>query len=205
MKSNPSIAYAESNFYKYYVEKGGLSDEQFKQLEPYFEFKEVPHNSYILRQGEICHHTFFVESGLLQAFTLDEKGGEHIIQFAPENWIIADRSSLYFNEPSDYFIKAIEPTIVVYLKKEFAEEATKISTSFACFNDTSLQRNIYFQQKRIHSLLAMTAKERYLSFMEMYPNLILRVPQWMIASYLGITPESLSRVRKEIVSERQKK
>lgn len=199
------MTYTESNFYAYYVDKGGLSDEQFKQLEPYFEFKEVPHNSYILSQGEICDYTFFVESGLLQAFTLDEKGGEHIIQFAPENWIIADRSSLYFNEPSDYFIKAIEPTIVVYLKKEFAEEATKLSTSFACFNDTSLQRNIYFQQKRIHSLLAMTAKERYLSFMEMYPNLILRVPQWMIASYLGITPESLSRVRKDIVSERQKK
>jgi len=205
MNDHLTSTLTQSNFYQYYSQKGGLTDEQFELLLPYVEFKEIPHNTYILNEGEVCHYTFFVERGLLQSFTLDEKGNEHIIQFAPENWILSDRSSLYFNEPSDYFIKAIEPSVVVYLKKEFGEEATRISNSFACFNDTSLQRNIHFQQKRIHSLLAMSAKERYLAFIKLYPNLLLRVPQWMIASYLGITPESLSRVRKDIVGQASKK
>ncbi|TDS14934.1 Crp/Fnr family transcriptional regulator [Sphingobacterium paludis] len=192
----------DSRFYTYYREKGGLSRDDFEALKPYYAFKTVPHNTYLLRAGEVGHYAFFVESGLLQSFSLDEKGGEHILQFAPENWIIADRASQYFNKPSDYYIKAIEYSTVVYIQPTFMEKASQRRTEFACFLENSLQRNIYIQQKRINSLLAMTAKERYLSFMDMYPGLLLRVPQWMIASYLGITPESLSRVRRELLSDR---
>ncbi|KGE14718.1 Crp/Fnr family transcriptional regulator [Sphingobacterium deserti] len=192
----------ESRFYAYYSEKGGLSADHFEELKPYYSFKTVPHNTYLLREGEIGHYAFFVESGLLQSFSLDEKGGEHILQFAPENWIIADRASQYFNKPSDYYIKAIEHSTVVFIQPAFMEKASQWSNEFACFLENSLQRNIYIQQKRINSLLAMTAKQRYLSFMDMYPGLLLRVPQWMIASYLGITPESLSRVRRELLSDR---
>ncbi|MEJ5054266.1 Crp/Fnr family transcriptional regulator [Sphingobacterium sp. MYb382] len=192
----------DSNFYRYYTEKAGLSDADFEALKPYFSFKTVPHNTYLLRAGEHCSHAFFVESGLLQSFSLDEKGGEHILQFAPENWIASDRASHYFNQPSDFYIKAIEHSEVVYIHVDFMEKGTSLNTNFGCFIEHSLQRNIYIQQRRINSLLAMTAKERYLSFMETYPGLLLRVPQWMIASYLGITPESLSRVRRELLNER---
>lgn len=195
----PIIDWKVSHFYRYYAEKAGLSDIQFEELQSYFAFKTVPHNTYLLRAGELSRYAFFVESGLLQSFSLDEKGGEHILQFAPENWIVSDRASHYFNKPSDFYIKAIEPSVVVFIQPEFMEKASALSTEFACFLESSLQRNIYIQQKRINSLLAMTAKERYLSFMEMYPGLLLRVPQWMIASYLGITPESLSRVRRELL------
>ncbi|MCY4778677.1 Crp/Fnr family transcriptional regulator [Sphingobacterium sp. UT-1RO-CII-1] len=194
------VNFKESNFYKYYSENGGLTDEQFEQLGDYFSFKEVEHNRFLLRAGELSKYAFFVESGLLQSFALDEKGGEHIILFAPENWIVSDRSSQYFNEPSDYYIKAIEPSIIVFLQPEFILKASSLSSTFSCFVESSLQRNVHIQQKRITSLLAMTAKERYLSFVEMYPSLLLRVPQWMIASYLGITPESLSRVRRELIT-----
>lgn len=195
----PIIDFKTSNFYRYYAEKAGLSDEQFEELNPYFAFKQVEPNSYLLRAGEVGHYAFFVESGLLLSYSLDEKGGEHILQFAPENWIVSDRASQYFNKPSDYYIKAIEPSLVVYIQPEFMEKASALSTEFACFVEHSLQRNIYAQQQRINSLLAMPAKQRYLAFMEMYPNMLLRVPQWMIASYLGITPESLSRVRRELL------
>ncbi|MCC2599861.1 Crp/Fnr family transcriptional regulator [Sphingobacterium sp. FBM7-1] len=191
----------DSNFYRYYVEKAELSDEVFEELEPYFSFKEVAHHQYLLREGEVSRYTFFVESGLLQSFSLDEKGGEHILQFAPENWIVSDRASQYFNKPADFYIKAIEPSLIVFIQQEFMEKASLQSNAFACFMENSLQRNIYMQQQRINSLLAMTAKERYLMFMEMYPSLLQRVPQWMIASYLGITPESLSRVRRELLME----
>ena len=195
----------ESNFYKYYTEKGELSEDLFEQLVPHFSFKEVAHNNYLLREGEVSRYIFFVESGLLQSFSLDEKWGEHILQFAPENWIVSDRAGQYFNKPSDFYIKAIEPSTVVFIQQEFMEKASLKSNTFACFMENSLQRNIYMQQQRINSLLAMSAKERYLMFMEMYPSLLQRVPQWMIASYLGITPESLSRVRRELLLDERKK
>lgn len=191
-----------TRFYRYYTDNGGLTDADWAELSPYFDFKETNNNNYLLRAGEVCHNTFFVESGLLNSFSLDEKGGEHIIQFLPENWIVSDRSSQYFNAPSSYFIKAIEPSVVVYMQREFLEKAVALRPAFACFQDSSLQRYIHIQQKRINSLLAMSAKDRYLSFIEMYPNLLLRIPQWMIASYLGITPESLSRVRRDMMNER---
>lgn len=191
----------DSNFYKYYTEKAGLSQADFEQLTPYFEFKEIKHNQLLLRTGEVCKHVFFVEQGLLQSFSIDEKGGEHILQFAPENWLVSDRASQFFNEPSEYYIKAIEPSVVVYLAIPFFENASNLSRSFSCFNENSLQRSIYFMQRRINSLLGMTAKERYLEFLKLYPSLLLRVPQWMIASYLGVTPESLSRVRREIAKD----
>ncbi len=192
----------ESNFYRYYTEKGGLKAADFIALAPYFSFKTVTHGSFLLRAGELSHYSFFVESGLLQSFSLDKKGGEHILQFAPENWIVSDRASQYFNKPSDFYIKAIEHSVVVYIHAEFMERASAISSEFSCFVENSLQRNIYMQHQRINSLLAMSAKERYLLFMELYPGLLMRVPQWMIASYLGITPESLSRVRRELLTER---
>jgi len=194
-----------SRFHTYYAERAGLSEADFEALKPYFSFRKVAHSHYLLRAGELGRCAFFVESGLLECFSLDEKGGEHILQFAPENWIAGDRASQYFNQPSDFYIKAIEPSVVVFIWPEFMEKATALSSGFARFLENSLQRNIYIQQKRIHSLLAMTAKERYLSFMEMYPGLLLRVPQWMIASYLGITPESLSRVKRELLNTERKK
>lgn len=190
--------FRQTNFYRYYAEKAGLEDRDFEQLIPYIEFKTLNHNQYILRAGEVCRHVLFVEQGLLQFVSLDEKGDEHILQFAPENWLLSDRSNMYFDEPSLYYIKAIEPSTVAFLSPDFFSQAAKLRFEFTQFTETSLQRNIYFLQRRIQSLLAMTAKERYLDFMDLYPDLLLRVPQWMIASYLGITPESLSRVRREI-------
>lgn len=189
---------AESNFYKHYHTKGGLTVKQLEELKPYYILKEIGIHQFLLREGEVCKHHIFVNKGLLISFSLDESGKEHIIQFAPENWILGDRSSLYFNDPSLYYIKAIEPSQVVLIAPEFVEKASRLQPDFACFNEISLHRHIHFQQIRINSLLAMSAKDRYLSFMKMYPELILRVPQWMIASYLGITPESLSRVRRDI-------
>lgn len=194
-------ALRETNFYRYYTEKASLEDSDFDLLSDYIDFREVAHNEHILQAGDVCRHFLFVEEGLLQFVSLDEKGDEHILQFAPENWLVADRSSMYFDEPSLYYIKAIEPSKVVFLHPKFFSEAAKIRFEFSRFTETSLQRNVYFLQRRIQSLLAMTARERYQEFMALYPDLLLRVPQWMIAAYLGITPESLSRVRREMAKE----
>lgn len=160
--------------------------------------KIVAKNEFLLREGEVCKGTYFVEKGLLRMYSIDKNGKEHIIQFAPEKWLISDRSSLYFNEKSRYFIEAVEDSEVLELKNDFFSNINAAFPNTIENNDKLLQKHIRSLQNRVNSLLADTAEERYMSFIKMYPDLLQRVPQWMIASYLGITPESLSRVRKEL-------
>jgi len=127
-------------------------------------------------------------------------GKEHILEFAPEKWLLLDRASFYFDEPSEFFIDAIEPTTVAVLDEEFINIMSEISPQFRKYNERILQNHIRHLQKRIDQLVGASAEERYLHFLKNYPNLTLRAPQWMIASYLGITPESLSRVRRELTN-----
>ena len=164
----------------------------------YFTVKEVAKNELLLQEGEICNETFFVEKGLVRMYSLDRNGKEHSIQFAPENWLISDRSSLYFNQKSQYYIEAVEDSKVLLLNNEFFSKMMEAFPHTSENNDLLLQKHIRNLQNRVNSLLADTAEERYMSFIKMYPDILLRAPQWMVASYLGITPESLSRGRKEL-------
>ena len=163
-----------------------------------YTLKKVAKNELLLSEGEICMDTFFVEKGLLRMYSLDRNGKEHIIQFAPENWLISDRSSLNFNQKSKYYIDAVEDSEVFILSKDFFTSMIDKFPQTVENNDLLLQKHIRNLQNRVNSLLADTAEERYMTFIKMYPDILLRVPQWMVASYLGITPESLSRVRKEL-------
>lgn len=175
-----------------------ISAIEFENLQSFLIEKEIKKGEIILQAGSICSHSFFVEEGLLRSYSVDHQGKEHVIQFAPENWIISDRSSVLFQEPSEFFIDAVETSKIVMFDEKFINQASEISSKFREFNQKVLNNHIRHQQKRINRLLSATAEERYLNFIELYPNVTLRVPQWMIASYLGITPESLSRVRKEL-------
>lgn len=160
--------------------------------------KTIPKDTFLLREGEHCRHSFFVENGLLRQYAIDNKGKEHTISFAPENWFLSDRESVYFNLPSPYYIQAQETSKVVLLDENFNCSLSERIPSFTHFNNILLHKHIRHLQNRIHMLLSASAEERYLQFIEMYPDILLRVPQTMVASYLGITPESLSRVRKEL-------
>lgn len=164
-----------------------------------YQYKKVAKNEFLLKEGEVCLDIFFVEKGLLRMYALDQNGKEHIIQFAPENWLISDRSSLNFNEKSKYYIEAVEDSEVYVLNKDFFTNMVERFPQTAENNDMLLQKHIRNLQNRVNSLLADTAEERYKTFIKMYHDILQRVPQWMVASYLGITPESLSRVRKELV------
>jgi CRP-like cAMP-binding protein len=186
------------SFKTYFQSKTNLTDEQFESITDTLQFKKVEKGSILLQQGDVCHYSFFVSKGLLRSYTIDESGKEHIIQFAPENWIISDRSSSYFNEPSQLFIDAVEDTEIVFIDKNFIDAAAEISVTFQQQDNIALHNHIRQLQKRVNLLLGATAEQRYLDFITIYPSLTLRIPQWMIASYLGITPETLSRVRKEL-------
>ncbi|MFV0304141.1 MAG: Crp/Fnr family transcriptional regulator [Moheibacter sp.] len=183
----------------YFQEKSvQLSPEVVNMIDQNLERRLVKKNEILLHEGENCSHTFFVAKGLLRAYTMDEQGKEHILQFAPENWLISDRSSVLFNEVSEQYIDAIEDSEVILIESGFFEKLSEISSDFQRFNMNALNNHIRHLQKRINLLISATAEVRYLDFVKLYPNILLRVPQLMVASYLGITPESLSRVRKEL-------
>lgn len=175
------------------------------QLLSHCAIRQYKKGDFLLRQGEKCEYSFFVENGLLRQFSIDDKGKEHIIQFAPENWFMSDRESVYFNQPSTYFIQALEYTTVFLVAETLLLELAKTDAAFLAFNNKLLHNHIRHLQRRITQLQSATAEERYLYFTKIYPDLTLRVPQILIASYLGITPESLSRVRKELARKNHKK
>lgn len=140
----------------------------------------------IQRKDELNTKVYKVLSGLLRSYSIDEKGKEHIFLFAPENWIIADSVSV--NTSAELFIDALEDTEVVVLKKE---EVFSDNESY------KLHKRLSVLQKRVIMLMSSSAIDRYEHFVQTYPDIVQRVPQKMIASYLGITPEALSKVKKE--------
>jgi CRP-like cAMP-binding protein len=187
-----------SIFKDYLQKKVAITDEQFSLISDKLKIKTFEKGEMILMKGEVSSHVYFVLDGLLRSYSIDSKGKTHIIQFAPEQWWLSERNGILFNEESEFFLDAIENTKAIVLPKDFITESAKIVPCMYELNASMLNNAIRFMQKRINMLLSATAEERYLNFIKLYPNLTLRVPQWMIASYLGITPESLSRVRKDL-------
>lgn len=192
-------------FKQYLQANTPITDDQFDELTKDLVVKKYKKGTILLQPGRIAHEIYFVSRGLLRAYTTDEQLKDHIIQFAPENWWIGDRNSNYFNEPAQFYIDAIEDSEVVCMDKNFPIRVQHACSGFVDFNLTLLHNAMRHMQKRINLLLSASAEERYLDFIAMYPNITLRVPQMMIASYLGITPESLSRVRKELATRNFKK
>lgn len=140
----------------------------------------------IQRKGDLNSKVYQVESGLLRSYSIDQKGKEYIYMFAPENWIVADTVSP--ESPCELFIDALEDSIVIQIEKDL----TTIT------DNQKLIKRIEVLQKRIIMLMSSSAIERYEHFIQTYPDIVQRVPQKMIASYLGITPQALSTLRAEI-------
>jgi CRP-like cAMP-binding protein len=136
--------------------------------------------------GEINSKVYFVESGLLRSYSIDEKGKEHIYVFAPENWFIGD--GVLPTEPNELFIDAIEDSVVKIIDKDPESKN---------FEKKATRKRIAVLQKRIIMLMSFTAIQRYKHFIETYPDIVQRVPQRMIASYLGVTPETLSAAKRQ--------
>jgi len=150
---------------------------------------------FVLQQaGESASKVCFVKKGLLRSYTIDNKGKEHIFMFAPEGWIIADGADL--DAPNDLFIDTLEDSQVEIIdKKVFSEVFIPLTIRSDKQRTISLIRRISVLQKRVMMLMSASALERYEHFTKTYPQIIQRVPQKMIASYLGITPEALSKVK----------
>jgi CRP-like cAMP-binding protein len=148
-----------------------------------------------LQAGDVWKYHAFVSSGCLRTYSVDEKDNEHIMGFSVENWWCGDRESLLSGEPARYNIDAIEDSEVVLFTHSNFEMLCREIPAFDQMVNNILNRSFVTQQNRINAALSYTAEEKYLNFVKKYPEFALRVPQSMIASYLGMTPETLSRIR----------
>ncbi|MFT4757350.1 MAG: CRP-like cAMP-binding protein [Vicingaceae bacterium] len=153
------------------------------------------------RAGENCSKAFFVKKGLLRSYTIDNKGKEHIFMFAPESWLIADIESQEFNQPAKLFIDCVEESEVIILDRNLLIKS-ELNINQLKTNVNLLLRRVAVLQRRVLTLMSASAKDRYELFLESYPNIPNRVPQRMIASYLGITPQALSTIRGEIIKKK---
>lgn len=165
---------------------------------------ELKKGEFALRAGEMCKHSFFVEHGLLKQYTIDEKGKEHILLFAPEYWFAANIETVHFGRPSDYFMEALEPTSILLLDQPLIDRLSEEFPAFRNFNSNLLHSQIQELQGRVMQLLSSSAEERYLDFTRRFPSLMLRVSQVQIAAYLGMTSEALSRVRRDLAKKWKK-
>jgi CRP-like cAMP-binding protein len=190
------------SFKKYLKENAGVTKSQLNKLKGEIKKKSIQKGEILLHKGDVCKHFFYVEEGLLRFYSIGKDGKEHILEFAPEKWLVVDRASFYFGEPSEFYIDGIEQTTVAVLDEEFINIASEISPQFRKYNERILQNHIRHLQNRINRLIGTSAEERYLEFLKKYSDVTSRVPQWMIASFLGITPESLSRIRRELANKR---
>lgn len=186
------------SFKKYILEKVTLTESDLLKIEAVCQYKKLRKRQYLLQEGDVWKYNAFIVKGCLRTFSVDNKGNEHILNFAIENWWIGDRQSLLSGTPSIYNIEALEDAEVILITKTNFDQLCNEIPAFNDMVNAILQRSFVASQGRIQTFLSAGAEEKYLQFIEKYPQLAQRVPQGMIASYLGITPETLSRVRKNM-------
>jgi CRP-like cAMP-binding protein len=184
-------------FRKYLLDKITLTDQEFELIESVIVFKKLRKRQYFLQEGDVCRFSAFVCKGLLRYYYVDKKGQEYTMQFAPENYWTSDRESMASGMPSKYNIDAIEDSEILLLKKEDFEMIRKTIPAFNDFVNETLKKNVIILQERIHVSISLSAEEKYSNFISKYPAINNRVPLHMIASYLGVSAETLSRVRSQ--------
>jgi CRP-like cAMP-binding protein len=167
-------------------------------LKSYFIPKKIRKRQYLLNAGDACQHITFVEKGMLRSFTVDDEGHEHVVQFAIEGGWISDMSSFVSGKEAIYNIEALEDSEVLNLSKQAMDEMMVQLPAMERYFRLLMQNNIVALQRRVVAYMSLTAEEKYLKLMEVAPDIMNRASQQHLASYLSITPETLSRVRKQV-------
>jgi CRP-like cAMP-binding protein len=194
--NNEELLQAQSEPLVDYFEKMlPLSNEEKQLVTRLFKPRLYRKKQYVLQEGDPCHQFNFVVRGCLRMYKIDEKGDKHIIQFAAENWWLIDLDSFHGKKPSELNIDALEDTMVLQISWENLIQLYDQAPKFHRIFRVLIENSFVSLQKRLLQTISSSAEERYLSFMQTYSHLINRLPQTQVASFLGITPEFLSRLR----------
>lgn len=178
-----------------------LTAEEVGILVSKIEIHRYSKGEFIVKKGRICRFIGFVLSGCTKNYYHDIDGNEKIVQFAIEDWWTGDLGSYLSKTPADYNVECIEDTEAICFTPEITESIMNAIPKFERFLRINTEYALVASQKRVIRLTNWTAKERYLLFLKQYPKIDQRVPQYMIASYLGVTKEFFSKMRNEIISE----
>lgn len=185
-------------FFQEFNKKVMLTPDEQDIIRPYLTLKKLRKKQYLLQEGDVCKFIAFVEKGALRQYSLDENGNERIIQFALEGWTTSDLYSFLTNENASYHIDALEDSELVLISKSAHEELLQKVPKYETYTRLQITGAYIAMQKRLTSIISSSLEERYSSFTTLYPNIVQRVPQHMIASYMGLQPETLSRIRRRI-------
>ena len=177
-----------------------LSDKEMKDFCGLFKPKEIKKKSFLLREGEVCKFEGFVVKGLFRVYHIDTNGFEQILYFAKEDWWITDMDSFTNQKPSQLFIEALEDSEVLLISKKDKEYAYENLPKIEKLFRVMTQKTHVALQRRMIDNLSKTADQRYVDFIEKYPQLSQRLTNLQIAAYLGISHEFLSKIRKKISS-----
>jgi CRP-like cAMP-binding protein len=182
----------------YLEARASFTDDEMRFVESLFVPTALAAGEFLQRAGQVATHAAFVARGCLRSYVIDAKGKEHIVQFAPETWWLADNTSLQTRKPTQYFYQAVEDSEVLLIDPIAHQRMVDQVPGYAASFRAGLQKHAAAKDVRIVNSLSATAEERYLEFMQTYPSIAQRVPQWMLASYLGVSPETVSRIRKNL-------
>lgn len=175
-----------------------LTEEEKSIFTSFFEIKKFPKKTTLLREGEICQFEGYIQKGCVRTYYLDENGHDVVLSFGIEDWWVSDISSFQEQKPSQFFIETLEETEIYMLNLERKEKILSVIPKLERVFRLLVQRNLAALQNRFVHTVAQSAAERYLEFIKLYPSIPLRVPQYYIASYLGVSPEFVSIIRKRI-------
>ena len=170
-----------------------MQDEEW--LSASIHFREVSNKEFLLQAGQVCTASYFIIEGCFRMYLNTDYGTEQIIQFGIDNWWISDYASLESQHPSHHFIQAVEKSSILVIEKQAQGFLFQKIPQLERYFRIIFQRAYTAQLNRIHFILNLSGEERYHHFHDAFPDFVQRVPQYMLASYLGFTPEFLSKVR----------
>jgi CRP-like cAMP-binding protein len=184
-----------------YIEKFvKLSDEEAQIFSSCFKESKIKKRQFIVQPDFIAKYRHYVLKGAFRGYVVADEGQDHTITFAVDDWWITDYNSYIFQQPATMFVVALEDSVILQIDYEKEQELKRQNHKFETFFRIVAERGLASNQRRIISNLTQTAEERYEHFITKYPQIVQRVPQYALASYLGMTTEFLSRIRNKKVS-----